>query len=64
MSHTEKVSDLFGEYTEITEDEQLAAVLAAGSHGTFRVIEDEWDDDFTTRIIRRVEILDVSFDSV
>lgn len=63
MSHTEKVSDLFGEYTEIIEDEKLAALREAGTPVAYMVVEDEWNADFTLRIIRRAEIVEVSVES-
>lgn len=63
MSHTEKVTDMFGEFTEITEDEALAAARATGDPCAFKVIEDEWSDDGQTRIIRKAEIVAISLDS-
>ena len=62
MAFTHKVSDKFsdkyGAFTEVVEDEALASRLAAGDSVAFHVIEDEWNETFTHRTIKRAEIVD------
>jgi hypothetical protein len=48
------VNDL--DYTEIIEDTELKTLIDRHEHVTFRVIEDEWNDDYTIRTIYRAEI--------
>jgi len=56
---THQVGDGIGSFTEVVEDEQLAALLRAGEPVTFRVPQggDEWDAEFKVRTIKRAEIV-------
>jgi hypothetical protein len=44
------------DYSEIIEDTELKTLIDRGFPVTFRVIEDEWNADYTVRTIKRVEI--------
>jgi hypothetical protein len=44
------------DYTEIIEDTELKTLIDRGEPVTFRVIEDEWNTDYTIRTIKRAEI--------
>jgi hypothetical protein len=44
------------DYTEIIEDTELETLIDRGFPVTFRVIEDEWNADYTVRTIKSAEI--------
>jgi len=44
------------DYTEIIEDTELKTLIDSGNAVTFRVIEDEWNDDYTMRVIKNAQI--------
>jgi len=44
------------DYTEIIEDTELKALIDRHEPVTFRVIEDEWNADYTVRTIKSAEI--------
>jgi hypothetical protein len=52
------ITDRTWTFTEVYEDAELAALMERPEPVTFRVIEDEWSDDFTVRTIRRAEIVE------
>jgi hypothetical protein len=45
------------DYTEIIEDTELKTLIDSGEPVMFRVLEDEWNDDYTVRTIKSAEIL-------
>jgi hypothetical protein len=44
------------DYTEIIEDTELETLIDRGFPVTFRVIEDEWNADYTVRVVKSAEI--------
>lgn len=47
-----------GNVYESIRDDHLIAALSTGDPVTFRVIDDEWNEDYTVRTIRRAEIIE------